>query len=345
MGAVQSQDYPAAKWALGLRTPDTTDREVDDAFNRGAILRTHVLRPTWHFVSPADIRWMLELTSPRVKVATGSFYRKMEVGERLIARSNGVLARALEGGRHATRASLTATLQQARVIRTGEDPLRVLALFMRAELDGLICSGPRQGRQFTYALLAERVTPGPSLTMEEARAALAARYFESHGPATLRDFRWWSGLTAGEARAGVEAVANRLTTIRMEDEVYWQPDSRPRAAASPGACLLPVFDEALLSYRDCRVVSRTDAHPLERDYGRTIVVDGQPMGTWNRTVRKQHLLVTAHLFRPPGRKELRAIHAAAARYGRFMELPVRLDMSVAGRAALAGQDNDKGQGK
>lgn len=332
MGAVQSQDYPAARWALALRCRGTTAGEVDEAFNSGAILRTHVLRPTWHFVAPADIRWMLELTAPRVKAATGSLYRKLEVDEALVARSNDALARALEGGRSATRAALTAVLRQAGVIGGGEDPLRVLALFMRAELDAVICSGPRQGKQFTYALLDERVPSTPPLTPDAARAELAVRYFESRGPATLRDFSWWSGLTIADASAGVEA-GQRLTTVVIDEGVYWLSRRRPRAAASfQPAFLLPVYDEALISYRDARLSARSRAGLPIRDYGRTIVVGGRAAGTWERTVTRGGVLMTLRLCRPLSRAGVRAVRAAAEACGRFVEAPVTLDIPARPRA-------------
>jgi hypothetical protein len=332
MGAVQSQDYPAARWAVALRCR-TTAREMDEAFDRGLILRTHVLRPTWHFVAPADIRWMLDLTAPRVKAVTRSFYRRLEVDEALVARSNDALARALEGGRHATRAALTAALRQARVIGDAEDPLRVLGLFMRAELDAVICSGPREGRQFTYALLDDRVPSAAPLTMDAARAALAVRYFESRGPATLRDFTWWSGLTATDARAGLEAAGSRLAPVVVDGDVHWLSSRRPRAAASSArACLLPVYDEALISYRDARLSARSRGGVPIRDYGRTVVVDGRPAGTWERAATRGGVLLTIRLSRPLGRAGVRAVREAAEAYGRFVDAPVTVDVPAAPRA-------------
>ena len=159
LGVVQSQDYPAAKWAVGQRVQDATDTAIEQAFREGAILRTHVLRPTWHFVLPADIRWMLALTAPRVHAAMAYNYRLLELDDALFAESQAVLAKALQGGRQLTRPELVSALQQAGF---AADNLRLSHLLIRAELDGLICSGARRGKQHTYALLDERVhSPEP----------------------------------------------------------------------------------------------------------------------------------------------------------------------------------------
>src|SRR5436190_10253869 len=198
--AVQSQDYAGAKWAVGQRVRGATDAALERAFDSGAILRTHVLRPTWHFVTPADIRWLLKLTAPRVSAAMAYYNRKFELDARTFRRSQSLLAKALEGGRHLTREELTQVLERAGI---GCKELRPTLLMMQAELDAVITSGPRRGKQFTYALLDERAPPEKTLARDEGLAVLALRYFASHGPAQIRDFAWWSGLTIADAKAGV----------------------------------------------------------------------------------------------------------------------------------------------
>src|SRR5688572_10872776 len=202
LGAVQAQDYAAAKWALALRAPGLTDADVDRALADGSILRTHVLRPTWHFVLPDDIRWMLALTAPRINALSAYYYRQMGLDDATFARSNDVLAKALQGGQQRTREELAAVLHQAGIYN-GE-LLAFTYLMIRAELDGVVCSGARRGKQFTYALLDERAPQARQLTRDEALAELARRYFSGHGPATLADFVWWSGLTVTDARSGLE---------------------------------------------------------------------------------------------------------------------------------------------
>src|ERR1700736_2352993 len=153
LGAVQSQDYAGAKWALGQRTRGATENELDRLFDEGAILRTHVMRPTWHFVLPEDIRWLLELTAPRIRLGLAARYRQLEIDEGVVARAGAAFTAALAGGRQLTRAELGKVLRAAGISPEGQ---RLPHLLSAAELDGLITSGPRQGKQFTYALLEER---------------------------------------------------------------------------------------------------------------------------------------------------------------------------------------------
>jgi hypothetical protein len=198
LGAVQAQDYAAAKWALGLRIKDSTDADVEKAFNEGAILRTHVMRPTWHFVMPEDIRWMLALTAPRVKARLAPYNRRLGLDETVLTRSNEAIAKALEGHTYLARQELKTVLVDVGI---ETDVQRLGHILVRAELDGLICSGPRRGKQFTYALLEERVAKTENMSRDQALATLALRYFTSHGPAQLKDFSWWSGL--GDKGAGI----------------------------------------------------------------------------------------------------------------------------------------------
>lgn len=209
LGAVQAQDYAAAKWAVGQRLTGATDALIEQAVAAGAIIRTHILRPTWHFVAPADIRWLLALTAPRVNSLNAHYYRKLELDEAIFRQTNTVLEKALQGGKQLTRPELVAVLRQAGI--EAEDLLRFGLIIMRAELDGVICSGARQGNQMTYALLEERVPPAPTLGREEALAEFARRYFTGHGPATLPDFVWWSGLTTTDARAGLKMAGAQLS--------------------------------------------------------------------------------------------------------------------------------------
>ena len=221
MGAVQAQEYAQASWALGLRTRSAVAGDIDRALGEGAILRTHVMRPTWHFVSPQDIRWLLDLTAPRIRAGSARRYRELQLDDAVFARSNEALARGLEGGANLTRAELGQVLEQSGVDTSL--PQRLPHILMRAELDGVICSGPKRGKQFTYALLDERVPRGPALAREEAVAKLVRRYFLSHGPATVQDFVWWSGLTTADARAGLESVRDQIAGEMIDGKMYWLP--------------------------------------------------------------------------------------------------------------------------
>jgi hypothetical protein len=317
LGAVQAQDYPPAKWAVAQRMKGATDAALDEALASAAIVRTHVMRPTWHFVAPADVRWLLKLTGPRVHATCASYYRKLGLDGRLFARCESAMIRALEGGGQLTRSELKAALARRGVVAADEASVRFAFLLMHAELEGVICSGPRSGKHFTYALLDERVPPAPARAHDEARAELVRRFFTSHGPATLKDFVWWSGLTTADARAGLGDVGGELVEETIDAEKYWRPRSRVARTAS-GACLLPIYDEAILTYRDNRAEFAPYAKQLSRDVGHVVVVDGRAVGSWRKTVTRTGVRVEATPFRTFTRRERQAIAEAVERYGRFL---------------------------
>jgi winged helix DNA-binding protein len=325
LGAVQAQDYAAAKWALGLRMHGMTDDEIEQAFTDGAILRTHVMRPTWHFVSPADIRWLLALTAPRVHQALASYSRKLELDDAVFGRTNDVLASALQGGKQLTRDELASALQQAGIATEGEQ--RITHIVMRAELDGIICSGARRGKQFTYALLAERAPQARSLDRDEALAELTVRYFTSHGPATVQDFVWWSGLTAVDARAGLAMVTSRLLNETVGGQTYWfSPAMPPGQYLSQAAYLLPNFDEYTVGYTDrSAIFDALHTSKLDPRGGlltNTMVLDGQVIGTWRRTFRKTGVVIEANPYVSLSNTEICAFAGPASQYGTFLQMHV-----------------------
>jgi DNA glycosylase AlkZ-like len=326
LGAVQSQEYAGAKWALGQRANGLTDADIEDAFNQGTILRTHVLRPTWHFVARADIRWLLALSGPRVHAVSAHYCRKMELDDRLFSRSRKVFKRALAGGKHLTRSELARALEKAGILAKGP---RLAYLVMHAELDGVICSGPRQGKQFTYALLDERAPDARRLSRDDALAELTRRYFTSHGPATLRDYVWWSGLTVREARAGLEMIKPKLVQEALDGLVYWFPPSTsPTRRATSTVHLLPIYDEHLIAYKDRGIVLDESCGralwSMVAEFPHQLVVNGRVTGAWRRTVSEKAVHIHVRPFRSLTRIELRGLEAAAERHGRFMNLPVTL---------------------
>ena len=331
LGAAQAQDYAAATWAIGLRARAVTSADVEQAFTDGRILRTHVLRPTWHFVTPEDIRWMLALTGPRVHAGNAFYYRKLGLDRALFARSRRALERALQGGRQLTRAELAAALQRTGIVAKG---LRLAYLMMYAELDALICSGARRDKQFTYALLDERVPPAASGRDDEALAELTRRYFTSRGPATVRDFAWWSGLTTRDITAGIEMAGTALVQDVIEGRTYWRADStHARRRATPTVYLLPIYDEFGIAYKDRDVVPAMPAPGSigdESEYMHLLVIDGHLVGRWRRTLKTSTVIVEAHPFRALTRSETRALEAAVAQYGKFMNLAAELDLHLAG---------------
>ena len=304
-----------------------TDDDVDRAFADGSILRIHLLRPTWHFVLPGDLRWLVALTAPRVHAVNASMYRKLELDGATIARSHATLIKVLRGGHQLTRDELRPVLEQAGI--AAAQGLRLAYIMMSAELEGLVCSGARSGKQFTYALVDERVPHTRTLSREASLAELAGRYFKSRGPATVQDFAKWSGLMVTDARAGLEAVSAQLQPEVVEGRTYWSSaTARPPGEASPTAHLLSIYDEYISAYRDRgahggpEVGARLIALGNALNY--VIVVQGRIVGTWRRTLGKKAVTIETTLFSHLTPAERRAVADAARRYGDFLGLPVAL---------------------
>jgi hypothetical protein len=309
LGAAQAQDFATAKWGLALRARVLTEAAVDRAFNDGAILRTHALRPTWHFVTPADIRWILALTAPRVHAANAPYYLRNRLDRATLAKSRTVLERALRDAAHLTRVELAAALGARGIRASGE---RLAYIMMHAELEQVICSGPRRGKQFTYALLDERVPAAKTLPRDEALATLTRRYFTSHGPATVRDFAWWSGLTARDARTGIEMVKPALAQAPWDGLTYWFASAQSSAPpAAPTAHLLPNYDEYLIAYQDRALVN---GGPMPRPrldvYAYFLLLDGRLAGTWRRTVQRDSVRVQVAPIKPVTRTNRAALAEA-----------------------------------
>lgn len=320
-GAVQAQDFPGAKWAVGLRTAAATDARVEGVFNGGAILRTHVLRPTWHFVTAADIRWLVALSGPRLLSRLAYRYRQLELDRRTIAKSGATLERALSKA-ELTRREIAAALERAGIPIT---PERTSHLLMIAELEGRICSGPLRDRQLTYALMDRRVPPADPPGREEMLARLADRYFRSHGPATLADFCWWSGLTVRDATTALAAAGSRLSTDTRHPGTYRHSDGGQRTRAPRAAWLLPNFDEYLVAYRHRAAILAGDHVDPADALASTVVVDGRAVGTWRLRRDEDSLTVSVAAWRLLSRTELDRIAAAAARYGAFVGRPVTFE--------------------
>ncbi len=311
-GAVQAQDYGAATWALALRMRGAvTGADVDRAFNEGRILRTHLLRPTWHFVVAADIGWLLELTAPRVHQALAFGRRYFGLSDALHRRAARTIERALERDECLTRTELAVHLRRSGMPAAGV-PLAFLTIY--AELEGIICSGPRRGKQFTYMLLPRRAPRAVRYSREEALAELTRRYFRSHGPATVRDFAWWSGLTTADAKRGLAIVRARSEAI--DGLTYWTVGPRRTVTDSRDVVhLLPVYDEYLVAYRDLEAVPR--GKTVWGVLPQAVVCGGQVVGTWKATRQPTTPKVAVTLGRKLTRVERRQLDEAIERYMLF----------------------------
>ncbi len=319
MGAMQAQDFPMAKLAVGTRLPNATDKMIEAALDKGEILRTHLMRPTWHFVSADDIYWMLELTAPQI-IASMKFREKsLGLTNAILAKSARVIEKALTPDNHLTRDELVAELTKAK-IRTDEN--RSSHLLMRAELEGLICSGKTNGKKQTYALLEKRVAKKKTLDREKSMAVLAQRYFSSRAPATVQDFSWWSGLSMTDARNALETINSKLVAKTINGNTYWLSNSLSLPQKYDSIFLLPAYDEFLISYAD-RSASIDKKHQTisvsaNGIFRPPIVIDGRVTGLWKRTIEKKNLLVETNFFRAHSKQEKYSIQQTAEELGRFL---------------------------
>lgn len=330
LGAVQAQELAETRWSLAERTADCTEADVEAAFARGDIVRTHVLRPTWHFVTRADLRWLLRLTRPRIHALNRYWYRRFELDADVLARGHAVLATALADGEALIRRELADRLAAEGIPAAG---LQLGYLLMHAELEELVCSGPPRGKQQTYALLDSRVPTSPldGRPREQALDELVLRYFRSHGPATIKDFTAWSSLTVAEVRAALDRVGDGLARAEDERGTAWYAASSPASARSSrlaGAFLLAMYDEMIVAYQGLRVVLAHEP-PRPRLLDRAIVVDGRTVGSWKRTVSTRSAVVEATLFGPLTPAGAEALDDAVERFGRFLGRDAALETRLA----------------
>jgi DNA glycosylase AlkZ-like len=314
LGCVQSQEYAHALWSLGMRTSGLTAADVQAEFDRGDFLRTHILRPTWHFVAAADIRWVLQLTAPRVQKLNQTIYRQHGLDQATLDRGVTVIVEELEGGRHRTRAELAQALAERGLVSQG---IGLAYVVMNAELVGVICSGPLRGTQQTYALLDERV-PG-SAGVGGDIAELARRFFLGHGPASIQDLARWSSLTIVQCRDAVEAVKDRLDCVTVEGVELWFGRETTAPNPSSGALLMPLYDEVTLSYPAINF-PQANGHPHSPGadlFVGCVILAETNVGLWRRTLQSRKIIMEVTLARDVDAKSRRLIEAAAADLAAF----------------------------
>ncbi len=317
---IQSQDYPNARWGLGQRVENTTDLSIQKAYDEGIILRTHVMRPTWHFVLPQDVVWMLELTAPRIKRILTTYNKALELDESIFEKSCKIISERLKGNNFATRKELAMTLSGEGIKASGQ---RLGHIVSWAELDGIICSGPMRGRQFTYALISERAPKALHLTREQSLQELAKRYFASHGPACTKDFSWWSGLTMKEALLGIEMNVD-LLSFEDNKTPYYYFDTKVEKITNQ-AYLLPNYDEYGIAYQN-----RIHFHNPENDkylgvrgnanFQHLLILNGHGAGTWRKILKKDTVIVEVAPFTTFSIEEKIQIEKTVEKYGKFLSL-------------------------
>ncbi|MES2508398.1 MAG: winged helix DNA-binding domain-containing protein [Pseudomonadota bacterium] len=336
MGGIQGQDYGGAKWSIGLRLAGCSAAVVDKAIATGSIVRTWPMRGTLHFVAAADAHWLLALTSPGNLAAMTRRHRELNLDADTFAASASLFQNVLQGGEQLTRDELYALLLAAGIDAAGQ---RGYHLLWHAASSGLICGGTPQGKQQTFALLDDVTGKTPRFTPADrphACAELAQRYFQSHGPATWKDFLWWSGLPAADARAGLEAITPRMVSAEWDKKVYWMmaaADSATEPGTEPKlepdiAHALPGFDEYLLGYQDRSLVldARHAAQVCPGNNGMfmpTMVIGQRVAGTWRRSETGRGVTVSTAPFTPLPAAKRKLFGAAASRYAAFLGLPLR----------------------
>jgi hypothetical protein len=320
MGAMQAQDYAMSKWAIGQRMTGATDEIIETALNDGLIIRTHLLRPTWHLVSAEDIYWMLELTAPRIRSAMKSRDKELGLTPEVLNKSFGLLEKEISNNINLSREQIAGILNLAD-IKTDEN--RLSHILMNAELEGLICSGRRTGNKNTFSLLSERVPKRKVFSKDESLAELAQRYFTSHGPATLKDFTWWSGLSVADATKALNLVASDFVSKTVDSEKYWMKEDFSSFSGSRNTIhLLPAFDEFLISYRDrsasLELVHNRKAISNNGIFYPVIVINGQVTGTWKRTIQKDKVKIETQFFIDIKKKHMELIDKEIEAYSSFL---------------------------
>jgi len=321
-GAMQAQDYASVKWAVGLRCYKATNATIEQAIADKAIIRTWIMRGTLQVVAAPDMHWILSLLAPRLIVNSAHRHQQLELDEAAFAQSYETLTSVLQGGKRLTRAEILLALEQAGISTSGQRGYHIL---WRAGLEGLICFGPMQDKEQTFVLLDEWVPGSRDMKRDEALAELARRYFGSHGPATLQDFVWWSGLTVADAKAGLEMAKTQLHQETIDGQTYWLFQNHPTPRdPSPTAYLLPAFDEYFLGYKTRNAIldPKYDKQAVSSNgiFRPMIVIDGQVAGTWKRTLKKGSVIIEPSAFNPFTEAENQSLLEAANRYGAFLGL-------------------------
>lgn len=332
--AMQAQDYGPAKWSVGQRATKLSDADIDAALDSGAIVRTHVLRPTWHFVAREDIRWLLALTGPRVQRSIAGRHRELGLEARTLRRCEARITKALEGGGALTREEIAGVLDAAKIDRSGQ---RLPHILMHLELEAVIGSGPRAGKKHTYALLDERAPGSKRFDRDDALLDLTRRYLASHGPATVADLRWWSSLTAGDIKVALADLEWEVQSESIDGLTFWfLTNHADRRARARGADLLQTYDELIVGYTESRFFGEPvgkKAHADWRDRrfpAGVVLLNGKLGGHWKRTLGKDGVVIEAFTYKKVTPIERRALESAGARLGRFLKLPAEVSIATLG---------------
>ena len=324
LGAAQAQDYLGSLWAIGLRLKGGTESMIEKAIENRKIVRSWPMRGTLHLVTAEDLRWMLKFLTPRVIQRSAGLYSQAGLDSKVFAKSGKLLSTALKGEQQLTRSEIYALWERARISTAEQRGLHILGYLAQT---GLICFGPRKGKQQTFVLLDEWLPPSKIPAKEEALANLVLTYFQSHGPATIQDFCWWTGLAVIEGRRAVQSIETKLVQELIDGKTHYMlPAKQPQKA--PGQVfLLPNYDEYFVAYKDRRAVLHPKLTTNIKQLGNgiftsPIVINGLMAGYWKRHLVKDKIIVETNIFSSMNKSTANSIEAAARRYGKFLKTPV-----------------------
>jgi hypothetical protein len=319
--AIQAQDYLGALWSVGLRcSKKINESTIEKAIADRKIVRTWPMRGTLHFISPDDIRWMLKLLTPRIIAKAKGLYKEQGLDVKTLDKSKKVIERALSKNQVLTRTELYAALNREKIVVNEQRGIHIIGYAAQQQL---ICFGPRSGKQHTFVLLDEWVPKSRNLGADEALAELASRYLDSHGPATVQDFAWWSGLTLSEVKRSFEMIQKNLQSVIIEGQNYFMKSEAPTATKSQDVSLLSWFDEYIIGYKDRSAAfdPSTEAFivkPKNGIYTPVILINGKIAGNWKRSIEKDDVTIDISPFRKFNDKEKKAIDRAIKDYRSFI---------------------------
>lgn len=312
MGVIQAQDYNMAKLAVSTRLRHVTHQQIENDINKGKIVRTHILRPTWHLISVNDVRWVMELTAPGINKILSSMYGKLELDNSIFKKSNAIIHRLLSDTEALTRKEIMTELEKEG-IKT--DSLRAVHIMFKAETEMIVCNGAKRNKQFTYSLFDRKVPVTRSIPRDEALTKLASRYFTSHGPATIKDFSWWSGLSVADAKNGLALVKNNFCSEIINSETYWFIDADlEKPVAGTDIFLLPAYDEFTAGYTDrnelIESTNKSKINAKKLIFSPIIISNGKVIGRWKKSIKDKKVNIETMLFRPILKSEKGKLHKA-----------------------------------
>jgi len=327
MGAVQAQNFLGSLWAIGIRVKNAQEPDIEHAIADKTLVCTWLLRGTLHFVAVEDIKWILDLVAPRIIASNANLLKtNFKLDNNEFKRIKKVIVSTLEGGQSLTRDKIYSELEKASISTSS---LRGLHILHRLALEGLICFGAREGKQQTFLLLDEWLPNTKSMGHDKALGELARRYFTSHGPATIQDFRWWSGLRDADARTALDTIKSQLLSEDIDNQTYWfQSFKETEDNKYPVSQLLPNFDEYFIGYKDrnnlVNGIYTKEFNINDFIFNSNIILNGEIVGAWKRIFKEGKVIITLNYYKSLNKEENWAVKKAAKDYGKFLDMPVHL---------------------